>query len=619
MTKKTADAKGLTYFYRMIAAAALIWTVTVVGSASWNAYNERQQTLELIKKEALANFNKDLAFRLWGTKHGGVYVPSTAQTPPNPYLGHIPDRDITLPSGKRLTLMNPAYMLRQMMFDFGELYGIRGRITSLKPLNPANMPDAWEREALAAFERGEKEFVALTEHDGQQSLRLMRPMVTQAGCLKCHAHQGYREGDVRGGVGVNVPMAPYLDMEKKSIGTILLSHLVIWLLGSTVLSLVFFRGKRFILEQVKSAEELVQSEEFVSSIIDNIPDMVFVKDAADLRFVRFNKAGERLLAYSKEELIGKNDYDFFPKDEADFFTMKDREVFSNNRLIEIQEESIKTRHGDERILHTKKLPILDKEGNPLYLLGISEDITERKQVEEELRNNEQHSQSLLRLSKKLELAQTSGEVLEAARDEVRTVIGYQDLWAYIFTEGKQYAKILVAGGPRAKTLMSEDGAATLSIKGDRMLEEIAEAKEIVVVEDARADVRTNKEIVARLGNRTIVNVPIILMDRHLGSVGTGTFGDEGVRVPTKPEQRYLSALASHLAVALDRIHLLAERRKSEEELMHYRDRLETLVKERTAELDEKNRELEHFNKLFVNRELKMIELKKRIKELESKQ
>ena len=88
----------------------------------------------------------------------------------------------------------------------------------------------------------------------------------------------------------------------------------------------------------------------------------------------------------------------------------------------------------------------------------------------------------------------------------------------------------------------------------------------MVVEDARMDERTNKEIVAQLGNRTIVNVPIILFDQHLGSVGMGTFGDEGVRVPTEPERKYLAALASHMAVALDRIHLLTDRKRAEEAL-----------------------------------------------------
>jgi PAS domain S-box-containing protein len=127
-----------------------------------------------------------------------------------------------------------------------------------------------------------------------------------------------------------------------------------------------------------------QSEGFVQSILENIPNMIFVKDAKHLRFLRFNRAGEDLLGYSRDELLGKNDYDFFPKAEADFFTGKDREVLADGGLVDIPEEPIQTRARGRRILHTKKIPILDEQGHPLYLLGISEDITEQKYEHEAL-------------------------------------------------------------------------------------------------------------------------------------------------------------------------------------------------------------------------------------------
>jgi two-component system, cell cycle sensor histidine kinase and response regulator CckA len=130
--------------------------------------------------------------------------------------------------------------------------------------------------------------------------------------------------------------------------------------------------------------ELRESEEFLKAIIENIPDMIFVKDAEDLRFVRFNTSGENLLGYSRNELIGKNDYDFFPEDEAEFFTAKDREVLNGLKPIDIPEERIQTRYKGERILHTKKIPILGKEEKPLYLMGISEDITDKKRMEFQL-------------------------------------------------------------------------------------------------------------------------------------------------------------------------------------------------------------------------------------------
>ncbi len=132
------------------------------------------------------------------------------------------------------------------------------------------------------------------------------------------------------------------------------------------------------------ARDLEKSREFLDSLLENIPLMVFVKDAKELRFIRFNKAGEDLIGFKREELIGKNDYDFFPKEQAEFFIAKDREVLAGNNIVDIQEESIQTRLQGTRILHTKKIPLYDLNGKAEYLLGVSEDITEKKKTEEEM-------------------------------------------------------------------------------------------------------------------------------------------------------------------------------------------------------------------------------------------
>lgn len=146
---------------------------------------------------------------------------------------------------------------------------------------------------------------------------------------------------------------------------------------------VLFTGiLRDISDRKRAEESLRHSERFVSTVLEHLPCMVFVKDAADLRFVRFNKAGEELLGYDRQELLGKNDYDFFPQANADLFAAKDREVLASGQLLDIAEESIETREKGLRFLHTRKIPIADLDGRPRYLLGLSEDITERKVAEE---------------------------------------------------------------------------------------------------------------------------------------------------------------------------------------------------------------------------------------------
>lgn len=125
----------------------------------------------------------------------------------------------------------------------------------------------------------------------------------------------------------------------------------------------------------------VHAARFLDAIIENIPDMIFVKDAERLAFKRFNRAGERLLGVARAELLGKNDFDFFPEEQARFFQEKDRNTLVGKALVEIEEEPIETANG-RRWLHTKKVPVLDENGTPIYLLGISEDITERKQEED---------------------------------------------------------------------------------------------------------------------------------------------------------------------------------------------------------------------------------------------
>lgn len=218
---------------KYFAILTVSWSFVVSGLLVVDLFQIYHTQQDMATNEARANFNKDQAFRLWAASHGGIYVPITKHTPVNPYLSHVQDRDITTPAGKSLTLMNPAYMLRQVMDEFSELYGIRGHITSLKPLRRETAPDEWEKLVLVKFERGVDEVSEFTEINGEPYIRLMRPLYVQEDCLKCHAHQGYKEGDVRGGISMAVPMTPYLASAKVEMEVHTLSFGVLLVLGLT--------------------------------------------------------------------------------------------------------------------------------------------------------------------------------------------------------------------------------------------------------------------------------------------------------------------------------------------------------------------------------------------------
>lgn len=296
--------KDLKLLSSFVVIVTIIWSSMLGGSLIWNISHGRQDMLRLAKQEARAYFNKDQAFRLWASSHGGVYVEVNDTTPPNPNLSHIPERDIVTPSGRELTLMNPAYMLRQLMKQHAELYGVKSKITSLKLFNPINMPDEWERAALKAFESGQKEVTELTDIDGFPYLRFIKPMITQEGCLKCHQSQGYKVGDVRGGVGVAIPMGPYwalLDDHKKSVVAF---HIMLWVMGMAVLFFLTNRGKHMIIARAALEEEREKLNRQMALILNSLEEGVFgIDQSGTCTFV--NPATLKMSGFSKEQLLNK--------------------------------------------------------------------------------------------------------------------------------------------------------------------------------------------------------------------------------------------------------------------------------------------------------------------------
>ena len=229
----------------------LAWTFLVLISLGYNIRSLRQDILKEAVLQAKNYYELNMYYRVVLAGFGGIYVPID-KTPPNPYLS-VPNRDITTKDGKRLTLVNPAYMTR-IVFDTIKVKSnlrIINKITSLKSLNPANMPDAWEKNALLSFEKGQEEASEITSIEGRPYLRLIKPFVTEEGCLTCHGHQGYNPGDIRGGISIAIPLQSYYEAEKQTRKISAATHAILWLVVS--LGLLLFT--RMTLKNTKTYEE----------------------------------------------------------------------------------------------------------------------------------------------------------------------------------------------------------------------------------------------------------------------------------------------------------------------------------------------------------------------------
>lgn len=356
---------------------ATVWTLVIAGLLAWNLWQNRQVTRQRAITEARANFNKDQAFRFWATAHGGVYVPTDERTPPNPYLSHIPERDIETPSGKKLTLMNPAYMVRQMNEEFGELYGIVGHITSLNLLNPANAPDEWERAALLAFEQGKTEVLEFSEINGKPYVRLMQPMIAQEGCLKCHSHQGYEVGNVRGGVGIALPIASLLAGERQTNAANALTLGLLWLLGIGGLVISRHNFNQRIEERNQAVVNLQQNEIRYRQIFETNQAVKLIIEPTDGRIVEANQAAVRFYGYDYPTLTRMRIMDINTLTEAEVRqemeqAQREERLFFNFRH--------RLASGEIRDVEVYSGPINTPQGELLY--SIIQDVTRRYQAEE---------------------------------------------------------------------------------------------------------------------------------------------------------------------------------------------------------------------------------------------
>ncbi len=394
-------------------AVAVAWSLVVAFSLQWSLYQHDREIVSIAQNVARTNLDKDAIFRHWGVVHGGVYVPVTPQTPPNPYLDPelVPEREITTPSGRLLTLINPVDMIRQL---YGALPGQnppRARVVSIRPLRPEDMADPWEAAAIAEFARGGScEKSALQGTGTQRQVRLMRPFFAKQLCLeKCHAGHGYREGEVMGGISITVPMAPFVSAVEGHVQGIWIVHLLLWALGLLGIGLSYVGMSQRNDARQRSLEALQRSEERVRSLIENALDIITVLDN-DGVIIFESPSLARVLGHQPVKLLGQPLTEILHPDDRPRL----REIL--HRLAGAPEESetfeMRCRHrdGSWRILEAAGKRLSRNLPPAAYVIN-SRDITPRKEAEAKLLS---YQAQLRSLASRLSLAE------EQARRQIAT-------------------------------------------------------------------------------------------------------------------------------------------------------------------------------------------------------
>jgi PAS domain S-box-containing protein len=273
--------------------------------------------------------------------------------------------------------------------------------------------------------------------------------------------------DVRAAIdrmdGVEVRLLAERNRETARVRNETLVSLLVTLAAASALFIALFRGiHREMRARRESEAELLETNRFLDSLIENLPVMVFIKDARTLRYVRQNRATLDLLGLTKDDVIGKSDRDFLPPEQADFVQGKDREVLAAGALVDIPEQSIHTRLLGTRTLHTMKMPILDENGRPKFLLGISVDVTERKLAEHAIRelNAELQANAAQLKATNKELESFSYSVSHDLRAPLRAIDGFalmleEDYRDRLDAEGLRYLSVIRQNSKRMGALIDD--------------------------------------------------------------------------------------------------------------------------------------------------------------------
>lgn len=354
-----------------------------------------------------------------------------------------------------------------------------------------------------------------------------------------------------------------------------------------------------ILRDITTRKKDEEATALLAAIVESSSDAIIGKDLSST-VTSWNAGAESMFGYTAAEIVGRSITLLIPTDRQNEEDLILSQIKRGERVEHFETVRV-TKDGEQIVVSVTVSPIKDPTGRVVGASKVARNITERQRAERILRTKQDHSQSLLRLARKLELATAVTGILQSVSEELEKALGFHKAWFYLFSEDLSTMQLVTASGQKPEDSAPDKAGEIIPIKGDAMLEEIATADDLVVVDDARTDPRTNKRIVAAKGNRTLVNMPVTLSDRRLGVLGTGTFGDEGVRVLSREEREYFAAVASHVAVVLDRVQALEKRQQAELALRESEERLRVVAENARVGLVivNKERQYEYANPTYA--------------------
>ncbi|PLY04333.1 MAG: hypothetical protein C0625_16775 [Arcobacter sp.] len=352
---------------------------------------------DIVNKEALAYFNNILSTRHWNARYNGVYVKQEEGITPNEYLK---DNQTYTKDGQLLIKIDPSSMIREISEISNKTNKNYLKITSLNPLNPNNNVDEFEKRALLFFEKNTEERFFSEISEDFSRYNFMGSLKVTKSCLECHIEQGYKEGDIRGGIHISIPTNTYFE-KLSEIETehnylvigILFTALIIFILFLWFINKFFYiqetikRNYKYISNLKKRNDELLSRYEYaVDGTTDGLWDWNLKTNE-----IYFSKNWKKMLGYEDDEIendISEWEKRIHPDDKEQ--AIKDIQN-NNNKVTEYYQNihRLKHKNGTWVWILDRGRTHFDKDGNAKRMVGFHSNITEIKNLEISLADTKQ--------------------------------------------------------------------------------------------------------------------------------------------------------------------------------------------------------------------------------------